>query len=96
MVSRNQTEWGQEVVPHVKGREGEEREGMWSGSRERRGITNTITRIFVKPIFHCDAKTLTLGRCIGQYPHRESFALGVPTCWYLKTLKFVLSPNANA
>ena len=25
-----------------------------------------------------------------------NFALGMPTCWYLKTLKFALSPNLNA
>ena len=53
----------------------------------------------VKPIFHCNAKTLALGRRVGQYPQRESFALGIPTCWYLKMLKFALAvtqtPNAN-
>ena len=37
----------------------------------------------VKPIFHCDAKTLTLGCRVGQYPQHESFALGIPTCWCL-------------
>ena len=53
----------------------------------------------VKPIFHCNAKTLALGHRVGQYPQRESFALGIPTCWYLKMLKFALAvtqtPNAN-
>ena len=47
----------------------------------------------VKPIFHCDAKTFSLGRRVGQYPQRESFALGIPTCWYLRKLKFVLPPT---
>ena len=53
----------------------------------------------LKPIFHCDVKTLVLGRRVGQFPQRESFALGIPTCWYLKMLRFVLpptqTPNAN-
>ena len=52
-----------------------------------------------KPIFRCDTKTLALGRHIGQCPQHKSFVLGIPTCWYLKTLKFVLpptqTPNAN-
>ena len=47
----------------------------------------------VKPIFHCNAKTLALGHGV------ESFALGIPTCWYLKTLNFALppmqTPNTN-
>ena len=34
----------------------------------------------LKPIFHRDAKTL---------------ALDIPTCWYLKTLKFALPPTPN-
>ena len=38
-------------------------------------------------------KTITLGR------RCESLASGIPTCWYLKTLKFALpptqTPNAN-
>ena len=63
-------------VGRGKAREGEEGEGMWSGSRERGKIRNIIKRIYVRPIFHCDAKTLTLGCCIGQYPHRESFRWG--------------------
>ena len=32
----------------------------------------------LKPIFHCDVKTLALGK---------------PTCWYLKALKFALPPT---
>ena len=52
-------------------------------------VSDSINKI-LKPIFHCDAKTLALGRHIGQYRQRESFALGIPTCWYLKTLKFAL------
>ena len=52
----------------------------------------------VKPIFHCNAKLLTLGVCIGHYPqhkisHRQNFALGIPTCCYRKTLKFALPPT---
>ena len=37
----------------------------------------------LKPIFHCDAKLLALGPT-------QKFALGIPTCWYLKTLKFAI------
>ena len=37
----------------------------------------------LKPIFHCDAKFLALGVGIGQYPQRQNFVLGIPTCWYL-------------
>ena len=47
----------------------------------------------VKPIFHCDAKTLTLGRRFGQYNECKSFALRIQTCWSLKTLKFALPPT---
>ena len=32
-------------------------------------------------------------RRVGQYPQLESFAMGIPTCWYLETLKFVLPPT---
>ena len=48
------------------------------------GIYCCYIHIF-KPIFHCDAKTFALGPCVGH-----NFALGIPTCWYLKTLKFEL------
>ena len=40
----------------------------------------------LKPIFHCNAKPLTLGPRVGLDPQREILALGIPTCWYLKTL----------
>ena len=43
-----------------------------------------------KPIFNGDTKTLVLGRRVWQYPQRESIALGIPKCWYLKMLKFAL------
>ena len=47
----------------------------------------------LKPIFHCDAKPFALGPCVGLDPQRHNFALGIPTCWYLKTLKFGLPPT---
>ena len=63
----------------------------------------------VKSIFHCDAKYLVSGVGVGQWPRRQHFALGIPTCWYLKfafpdakppmpNLKFglALTPNPNA
>ena len=43
-----------------------------------------------KPIFHCDAKPLASEPCVGLHPQRNDFKLPIPTCWYLKTLKFVL------
>ena len=44
----------------------------------------------LKPIFHCDAKPFALGPRVGLDTQRHNFALGIPTCWYLKTLKFAL------
>ena len=38
------------------------------------------------PIFHCNVKMLALAALIGQYPKRETLALPIPTCWYLKAL----------
>ena len=63
----------------------------------------------LKPIFHCNAKSLASGVGVGQYPQRQTFALGIPPCRYLgananpspppQNLKFVLaltqSPNAS-
>ena len=46
----------------------------------------TFTIQNVKPIFHCNAKSLALGPCVGLDPQRDDFALGIATCWYLKTL----------
>ena len=43
----------------------------------------------LKPIFHCDAKPF------GLDPQRHNFALGIQTCWDLKTLKFALPPTPN-
>ena len=40
----------------------------------------------VKAIFHCNAKPLALGPRVGLDPQRDDFALGIRTCWYLKTL----------
>ena len=44
----------------------------------------------LKPIFHCDAKPFVLAPRVGLDPQRHHFALGIPTCWYLKTLNFAL------
>ena len=32
---------------------------------------------------------------VGLDPQRQNSALGIPTCWYLKTRKFALSPTRN-
>ena len=44
----------------------------------------------VKPIFHCNAKQLTLGSRVGLDPQRDEFALliVIPTCWYPKRLTY--------
>ena len=52
-------------------------------------VSDTLKPIHV---FHCHAKTFALGPGIGLDPQRHSFALGKPTCWYLKMLKFALPP----
>ena len=38
------------------------------------------------PIFHQNASPCALGSHAGQDPQIEHFALGISTCWYLKTL----------
>ena len=40
-------------------------------------------------------KILVLGPPITLEPQRENFVMGIPTCWYLKTLKFALPPTQN-
>ena len=49
----------------------------------------------IKPIFHCNAKPFALGPHIGLDPQLHNFALGIPTCWYLKMLKVALPPRQN-
>ena len=44
-----------------------------------------------KPIFHCDATALRWS----SPPQRQNFALGIPTCWYLKSRKFALPRTRN-
>ena len=52
--------------------------------------TTVVLHKNLKPVFHCDAKTFALGPHVGLDPHGM---LGIPTCWYLKTLKFALPPS---
>ena len=49
----------------------------------------------VKPILHCDAKLFALGTGVGLDPKRHIFVLPIPTCWYLKTQKICITPNAD-
>ena len=49
----------------------------------------------LKPIFHCDTKKVALGPGVGLAPQRHYFALGIPTCWYLKMLNFAFPPTQN-
>ena len=46
------------------------------------------------PIFHQNAKYLASGAGVGQCPRRQNFALGIPTCWYLKC-ENLLYPTTN-
>ena len=52
------------------------------------------TAMHLKPIFHCDAKTLAWVLALAWTPN-ANFALGIPTGWYLKTLKFALLLTRN-
>ena len=54
-----------------------------------------LIRDNIKPIIHWDAKPLALGPGVGLDPQSHNFALGIPTCWYLKTGKFPLLPLPN-
>ena len=40
-------------------------------------------------------KQVALGPGVGLVPQRHYFALGIPTCWYLKMLKFAFPPTQN-
>ena len=40
----------------------------------------------LKPVFHCDAKKLRWALALAS-PQRHYFALGIPTCLYLKKRK---------
>ena len=40
-------------------------------------------------------KKVTLGPGVGLAPQRHYFAYGIPTCWYLKMLKFAFPPTQN-
>ena len=42
-----------------------------------------VARVY---IFHCHANPFVLGPCIGLSPQSETFALPIPTCWYMKSL----------
>ena len=47
---------------------------------------------FVKPIFHCNMKPLSLGVRVGRYPQRETVTLPISTCWDLKMLADPMRP----
>ena len=40
----------------------------------------------VKLIFHCNANPFVLGPRVGLDSQCKHFVLGIPTCWYLKSL----------
>ena len=49
-------------------------------------LYSTATQTFAK---------FRIGGSVQSKPPTRNFALGIPTCWYLKTLKFVLPPTGN-
>ena len=53
------------------------------------------TQASLKPIFHQNAKYLASGAGVGQCPRCQNFALGIPTCWYLKCENLCQTPNAK-
>ena len=44
-------------------------------------------------MFHQKAKYLASGCGVGQCPRRQTFALGIPTCWYILALPRRQSPT---
>ena len=77
--------------------------GIWALTLLSSCLIKRISNI-LKPIFHQNAKYLAWGAGVGQCPRRQNFALGIPTCWYLKcenlhyptpNLKFALAPMPN-
>ena len=56
-------------------------------------INLTYYVLILEPIFHCDAKFWRRGLAQGNTLRHQNFALGIPTCWYLKTLTFALAPT---
>ena len=40
-------------------------------------------------------QNLALGPGVGLHPQCYNYALGIPTCWYLKALKFAFPPMQN-
>ena len=61
-------------------------------------MQTTSPPLYVKPIFHCDAKYLASGVGVEQCLRRQNFALEIPTCWYILALpnaKICIFPDAN-
>ena len=59
------------------------------------GIMSQIFYLGLKPIFHQNAKYLASGGGVGQCPRRQTFALGIPTCWYILALPPTPTPDAS-
>ena len=54
--------------------------------------------MYLKPIFHCDAKYLASGVGVGHCPRRQNSALEIPTCWYILALpyaKICVTPDSK-
>ena len=55
-----------------------------------------IKKVNVKPIFHCDAKTLALGPGVGLTPPTPQFCVGDTNMLVSKNAKICVTPNANS
>ena len=77
----------------VKYPEGRSLRGKVKASRSRKCARFPHSKMYTKPIFHCDAKPFAFGPRVGLELQRHNFALEIPTCCYLKMLKFALFPT---
>ena len=68
---------------------------MWGHSNLKQIDVFHCSLYTLKPIFHCDAKPFALDPGVNFDSQHHNFALPIPTCWYLKTLKFTLPPTLN-
>ena len=58
-------------------------------------VQNTFKMDHSKAYIPLQRKKVALGPGVGLAPQRHYFALGIPTCWYLKMLKFAFPPMQN-
>ena len=57
--------------------------------------TNMLTKPFLKAYIPLRRKNIYVGSLPWPRPPTQNFEMGVPTCWYLKMLKFAFPPTRN-